>query len=183
MAPLFANLQESISLVYTLRMQHSLSLIAGVGTHRGIGYKGELLWNLPDDLKRFKEITKGHPVIMGRKTWESIPEKFRPLPGRTNILLTREASYEAPGAVLAQSFPEALSFAKQAPGAEEIFAIGGQQVYECALPFAKRLYLTLVQTDKEADAFFPAYEDEFTVVSEEPGIGEPPHSFLILERK
>ena len=165
-------------------MQNSgLSIIVATGTHRGIGYKGELLWNLPDDLKRFKEITKGHPVIMGRKTWESIPLRFRPLPGRTNILLTTDPSYEASGALLAQTFPEALSLAKSAEGAEQIFAIGGQKVYECALPFAKRLYLTLVQTDTEADAFFPAYEEEFKIISEEPGVGEPAHSFLILERK
>jgi dihydrofolate reductase len=163
-------------------MEGELCLIAAIGTQRGIGNKGQLLWRLPDDLRRFKEITKNHPVIMGRKTWESIPEKFRPLPERTNIVLTRESDYAAPGAVLAQSFPEALSLAKQASGAEQIFAIGGQQVYECALPFADRIYLTRVESTAEADAFFPPYEEGFKIVSEEPGVGDPPHSFLILER-
>jgi dihydrofolate reductase len=139
-----------------------ISVIAAIGKNRAIGKDNQLLWQIPGDLPRFKSLTLGHPVIMGRKTWESIPEKFRPLPGRTNIVITRDSSYDAPGAVLAQSFPEALSRARDAEGSEEIFAIGGQQVYECALPFATNLYLTLVDDEKEGDAFFPAYEDQFS---------------------
>ena len=139
-----------------------ISIIAALGRNRAIGKDNKLLWNIPGDLPRFKELTTGHPVIMGRRTWESIPERFRPLPGRTNIVITRDPAYDAPGAVLAQSFPEALSRARDAEGAEEIFAIGGQRVYECALPFATNLYLTLVDDEKEGDAFFPAYEEEFT---------------------
>ena len=138
-----------------------ISVIAALGKNRAIGKDNQLLWQIPGDLPRFKSLTLGHPVIMGRKTWESIPEKFRPLPGRTNIVITRDSSYNAPGAVLAQSFPEALSLARDADGSEEIFAIGGQQVYECALPFATNLYLTLVDDEKEGDAFFPSYEDQF----------------------
>ena len=141
--------------------EERISLIAALGRNRGIGKDNELLWKIPDDLARFKSLTQGHPVIMGRRTWESIPERFRPLPGRTNIVITRDPAYAATGALLAQSFPEALSRARDAEGAEEIFAIGGQQVYECALPFASRLYLTLVDDEKEGDAFFPAYEDQF----------------------
>jgi dihydrofolate reductase len=139
----------------------SLSIIAAIGRNRAIGRDNQLLWSIPDDLKRFKALTSGHPVIMGRKTWESLPEKFRPLPGRTNVVITRDRSYDAPGAILAQSFPEALSLARDGEDASEIFAIGGQQVYECALPFASRLYLTVVDDEKEGDAFFPTYE-QFT---------------------
>ncbi|HEY0948445.1 MAG TPA: dihydrofolate reductase [Candidatus Paceibacterota bacterium] len=138
-----------------------ISLIAALGKNRAIGKDNDLIWKLPGDLPRFKALTSGHPVIMGRKTWESLPEKFRPLPNRTNIVITRDSAYEAPGAILAQSFPEALSRARDVEGADEIFAIGGQQVYECALPFASRLYLTLVEDTQEGDAYFPSYEDQF----------------------
>lgn len=144
-----------------------ISIIAALGRNRAIGKDNQLLWKIPGDLPRFKELTTGHPVIMGRRTWESIPEKFRPLPGRTNIVITRDTSYSAPGAVLVQSFPEALSLARDAEGSEEIFAIGGQRVYECALPFATNLYLTLVVDEKEGDAFFPAYAGQFTETARE----------------
>lgn len=146
----------------------SISLIAAIGTNRAIGKDNELLWRIPGDLPRFRALTDGHPVIMGRKTWESLPEKLRPLPGRTNIVITRDPAYGAPGAVLAQSFPEAVSRARDAEGAEEIFIIGGQQVYECALPFASRLYLTRVEDAPDADAFFPAYENQFKETACEP---------------
>lgn len=145
-----------------MAQKEEIALIAAVGRNRAIGKDNQLLWTIPEDLKRFKALTTGHPVIMGRKTWESLPEKFRPLPGRTNIVITRDSTYDAPGAVLAQSFPEALSRARDAEGAEEIFAIGGQQVYECALPFASKLYLTVIDDEKEGDAFFPTYTDQFT---------------------
>ena len=139
-----------------------ISLIAALGKNRAIGKDNGLIWKLPGDLPRFKALTQGHPVIMGRKTWESLPERSRPLPGRTNIVRTRDSSYAAPGAILAQSFPEALSRARDAEGADEIFAIGGQQVYECALPFASRLYLTLVDDEQPGDAYFPPYTDQFS---------------------
>lgn len=161
-----------------------ISVIAAIGKNRAIGKDNQLLWQIPGDLPRFKSLTVGHPVIMGRKTWESIPEKFRPLPGRTNIVITRDSSYTAPGAVLAQSFPEALSLARDAEGSEEIFAIGGQQVYECALPFATNLYLTLVDDEKEGDAFFPSYEDQFskeTLREDQEGNGLK-YTWLNLER-
>lgn len=127
-----------------------------------IGCKGELLWHIPDDLKRFKELTLGHPVIMGRRTWESLPAKARPLPGRTNIVVTRNEAYEAEGALIAPSFSEALSLARNAEGAEEIFIAGGTEIYQCALPFVSHLYLTRIDDEKEGDAFFPQYESEFT---------------------
>ncbi len=159
-------------------------MIAAVGSNRAIGKDNQLLWNIPGDLKRFKELTLGHPVIMGRKTWESLPEAYRPLPGRTNIVITRDSSYGAPGAVLARSFPEALSLARDAEGANELFIIGGQQVYECALPFAHRLYLTVVNDAPEADAFFPRYEEEFSreISREASAGGDVSYAHVTLER-
>lgn len=139
------------------------------GTHnRAIGKDNHLLWHIPDDLKRFKELTWGHPVIMGRKTWESIPPKHRPFPGRTNIVLTRDTSYEAPGALVVHSLHEALEEARRAPGAEEIHIGGGTELYREILPQVNRLYLTLIDDEKESDTSFPEYEQEFTnILSEE----------------
>ena len=161
-----------------------ISLIAVMGARtRAIGKDNDLLWRLPEELARFKRITLGHPVIMGRKTWESIPEKFRPLPGRTNVVVTRDTSYEAVGAEVAHSLEEALTQAKSQSGSEEIFIIGGAQLYSEALSAADRLYLTLVDDDKEGEAFFPDYGAFTKIVeetpSEENGIR---YTFLTLER-
>jgi dihydrofolate reductase len=144
-----------------------------------IGKNNELLWHIPDDLKHFKALTLGHPVIMGRKTFESLPPKARPLPERPNIVITRSTRYEsanpllalqeysAPNVFLAGSIEEALGKARELNG-EEIFIGGGTQIYEQALPFVDRLYLTLIDDEKEGDAYFPHYEKEFTkVISEE----------------
>lgn len=161
----------------------NFSLIAAIGKNRELGRSGQLLWHLPDDMRRFKELTTGHPVIMGRKTWESLPEKFRPLPGRTNIVVTRQVGYEAPGAEVASSLDAAHAVAERAPGADEVFVIGGGELYSSALLYANRLYLTLVDAAAEADTFFPPYEQEFKIISNETGSGELPHRFLTLERK
>ncbi len=140
-----------------------VALIAAVGVHtRAIGKGGELLWHISEDMQRFKKLTVGHPVIMGRKTWESLPEKFRPLPGRTNIVVTRQADYNANGATVVDSFESARAAAARAPGAGEIFVIGGGELYAAALPYADRLYLTLIDEEKEGDVYFPPYESEFT---------------------
>src|SRR3989344_4826566 len=146
-----------------------IAIIAALGARtRAIGKNNELLWHIPDDLKRFKQLTFGHPVVMGRKTWESLPERFRPLPERTNIVVTRQTGYEAMGATVADSFEDARTAAARAAGADEIFVIGGGELYREALPFANRLYLTLVDADADADTFFPPYEDIFTkVISDE----------------
>lgn len=127
-----------------------------------IGKENALLWYIPDDLKHFKNLTAGHPVIMGRKTWESLPEKFRPLPNRTNIVVTRQGGYTAPGATLVHSLGDALAAAESALGADEVFIIGGAQIYAEALQRADRLYLTLIEDEKEGDAYFPPYEHLFT---------------------
>jgi dihydrofolate reductase len=163
-----------------------IALIAALGARtRAIGKNGALLWHLPEDLKRFKRITDGHPVIMGRKTWESLPQKVRPLPGRANIVLTHNAAeYEAPGAFVAHSIEHALALAKGEAGAEEIFFIGGADVYAEALPHAGRLYLTLVDSDADGDAFFPEYEADFLKVAERIAVvdSDPTYTWLTLDR-
>jgi dihydrofolate reductase len=125
------------------------------------------LWHIPDDLKRFKTLTLGHPVIMGRKTFESIVSTLgKPLPGRTNIVVTRDANWSYEGAIVAHSLEEALTKAKEID-VEEIFIGGGSQIYEQAFPFVDRLYLTLIDDEKEGDTYFPSWEKEFTKVLKE----------------
>ncbi|MBI5406025.1 dihydrofolate reductase [Candidatus Kaiserbacteria bacterium] len=160
-----------------------ISLIAAIGKNRELGKSGQLLWHLPEDMRRFKELTMGHPVIMGRKTWESLPEKFRPLSNRTNIVVTRRADYKASGAVVVDSLEVARAAAARAPGSDEMFVIGGGELYAAALPYANRVYLTLVDDEADADTFFPPYEQEFRMISEENGAGVPPHRFYTLDRK
>lgn len=127
-----------------------------------IGHGNGLLWRIPDDLKRFKQLTMGHPVIMGRKTFESILASLgKPLPGRTNIVITHDQDYASEGAVVAHSLEEALEKAR-AMDQEEIHIGGGAQLYEQALPFVDKLYLTLIDDEKEGDTFFPPYEHIFT---------------------
>ena len=160
-----------------------ISLIAALGKNRELGRGGQLLWRLPDDMRRFKELTSGHPVIMGRKTWESLPLKFRPLPGRTNIVVTRQAGYQAEGAVAVDGLSFDFLAAAFGPGNYFNFFLGGGELYAAALPYATRLYLTLVDDAAEADTYFPAYEQEFNIVADETGEENPPHRFLMLERK
>ncbi len=153
-----------------------ISAIAAIGKDRVIGRKGQLLWPIPDDLKRFKELTVGHPVIMGRKTYESIFEmRGKPLPGRPNIVITRSPgdfkdnpAYQFENVFLAASLDDGIRNAKEMDP-DEVFICGGGQIYEQALPLTDRLYLTLIDDEKEGDAYFPAYESEFTkIISEEP---------------
>lgn len=160
-----------------------ISFIAAIGTRsRVLGKKGDLVWHIPEDMRRFKALTLGHVVVMGRKTWESIPERFRPLPGRTNIVITRDGTYIAPGTIIAHSVTEALDKAREIEG-EEIFVIGGAQIYAEAIAHADRLYLTLVESDKLGDTHFPAFDD-FTkeVAREEHPESMPPYTYVILER-
>lgn len=142
--------------------------IAATGKNRELGKGNRLLWAIPEDLKRFKALTDGHPIIMGRKTFESLPR--RPLPGRTNIVVTRNANWSAEGALRAGSIEEAIELAKNALGGDEIFVIGGAEIYAAALPHVDILDLTLIDAAAEADAFFPAYEALFTrTIAEETG--------------
>lgn len=131
-------------------------IVAVAGKKRVIGKKGGLPWYIPEELKRFKSITMGHPVIMGRKTHESIG---RPLPGRTNIVITHDSGYSAEGCLVVHDLDEALSIAQGEPGSEEIFVVGGGQIYQQALPLADKLYLTYIDKEIAGDVFFPDYSE------------------------
>ncbi len=132
-----------------------------------IGKNNQLLWHIPDDLKRFKQLTLGHPVIMGRKTFASILESLgKPLPGRTNIVITRDTAWAHEGVTVTHSLEEALAKASEIDK-EEIFIGGGTEIYTQALPCVDRLYLTLIEDDKEGDAHFPSYEADFQKTSGE----------------
>ncbi|MEO6626130.1 MAG: dihydrofolate reductase [Burkholderiaceae bacterium] len=117
-----------------------------------IGHEGGMPWHLPEDLAHFKRLTDGCPVVMGRKTWESLPLKFRPLPGRTNIVVTRQADWQGPGATPAGSLDVALDLCRHA---EEVWVIGGAQIYAQALPLAERAVVTELELDAQGDAFAP----------------------------
>jgi len=136
-----------------------LSIIAVIGKNRELGEKNELLWHIPGDLPRFKKLTWGHPVIMGRRTHSTFQYKGgAPLPGRTNIVITHDLIYQKEGFVIVHSFEEALDVAKKSQGSEEVFVIGGGQIYAQAIDKADRLYLTIVDRDAPgADTFFPDY--------------------------
>jgi len=128
-----------------------ITLIAAVARNRVIGAGNALPWRLPDDLKRFKALTLGHPIIMGRRTWESLG---RPLPGRTNIVVSHNAGFSTPGATPAGNLADALAVAA-GTGSDEVFIIGGAQVYRQALPVAGRLQLTEIDRDFAGDVHFP----------------------------
>jgi len=127
-------------------------IIAAVANNGVIGKDNQLLWNIPEDTKHFREATAGQPVIMGRKTWESLPEKFRPLPGRRNIVITRQSDYAASGAELADSLETAVARCTEA---ERLFIIGGAEIYAQAMHCADTLLLTEVALSPEGDARFP----------------------------
>jgi dihydrofolate reductase len=138
-------------------------MVAAIGEGRALGKNNDLLWRIPDDLKRFKSLTTGHVVVMGRKTYESIG---KPLPNRTNIVITRSSTglgINDPSVIVVSSIEEALAKAKEIDS--DVFIMGGGQIYEQALPFADRLCLTLIDDKKVADIYFPAYEAEFTKVT------------------
>lgn len=169
-----------------------INIIAAIGQNRELGKDNKLLWHIPEDLKRFKKLTTGHVVIMGRKTFESIG---RPLPNRTNIVIThdRNYTYTAKGCVVTHSIEEALEIAyrkyrkarpcdKQGqPLKKEIFIIGGGQIYKQTLPLADRLYLTIVEGNFDADTFFPNYSRFNKVITEENrSSGNYNYTFLTL---
>jgi dihydrofolate reductase len=154
-----------------------------------IGRGGDLPWRLKSDLAIFKAMTLGKPIIMGRKTWDSLPKK--PLPGRTNIVLSRDGSFEPPQALVCETFLEALEIAKeqaQEDGVDEVCVIGGAALFELALPKAKRLYLTEVQAQVDGDVVFPAFDEaDWTQVRREAHPAGPdddhPFVFRVLERR
>lgn len=164
-----------------------LSLIVAMATNRVIGINNNLPWYLPNDLKYFKAATLGKPVIMGRKTHESIG---KPLPGRTNIVVTRDVTFQAEGCKVVHSLSEAIELAEDIcliDGAEEVIVMGGAQIYEQALAEADRLYLTEVHAEVAGDAWFPDFErSEWREAGREDYKAEGPnpydYSFLVLER-
>lgn len=156
-----------------------ICIIAALSENRAIGKDNKLLWRIPEDLRHFKELTTGHPVIMGRKTFESIG---RPLPGRINIIVTRDQSFEAAGCVVCHSIEAAIETAKDQKQ-DKVFIIGGEQVYEETVGLADKLYLTLVEGEFEGDAFFPDYSEFKRIVSDKTGESEGlKFRFLELER-
>lgn len=164
-------------------------IVAMSERNRAIGRNNDLPWKdvmpVPNpDMRRFKQLTTGHPVIMGRRTWDSLPERFRPLPNRENIILSRRLRGKAPSGVWRVSdLKQALELAEEITTNEEVFIIGGAQVYAEALPLVDRLYLTLVDVDEEGDRFFPDYSGFSKVISREvvPDFA-PRLTFLTLER-
>lgn len=140
-----------------------VTVIVAMDEGRGIGFRNRVLWHLSSDLKRFKEVTLGHFLIMGRKTFESIG---KPLPGRQIIVVSRNPDYRPPGVRVAASLEQALQMAEE-QGENEVFIVGGEQIFIQAMPWADRIYLTRVQARLKADTFFPEYGDEWveTVIS------------------
>lgn len=158
-----------------------LSLIVAMAENRVIGKDNALPWRLPADLRRFRRLTTGRPVIMGRRSYESIG---RPLPERTNIVVTRRPAYQAPGCLIAHTLDDALSLARGAP---ETFVIGGADIYGQTLERADRIYLTLVHAQVPGDTFFPAFDmNGWSETGREVHAADDSHgyrySFVTLER-
>jgi dihydrofolate reductase len=159
-----------------------VALIAAVARNGVIGHDNELLWRLPEDMQFFKRATTGHPVIMGRKTWDSIPARFRPLPGRTNIVMTRQAGWQAEGAVAVHTLEDALEAALESAAANphgiRAYVIGGAELYALAIPHADEMVLTEIDRDFEGDARFPHWpRDEFVEISRERHHAAAPNDF------
>lgn len=180
---IFPDFPYRTRLYYLWRM--IISAIAAVGRNRVIGHEGQLPWHLPADLKYFKKVTMGHPVIMGRKTWDALPAG--PLPGRTNIVISRSVRLEHEGAMLFPALDQALEWAYR-QGVGEVFLIGGAMIYQSGLGMADRLLLTEVDADPKGDAYFPEIrESEWEEVSREahPADAKNAHAmeFVIFERR
>lgn len=159
------------------RNESKISIIVAHDDKRGIGKENGLLWHISEDLKRFKALTTGHPIIMGRKTFESIG---KPLPNRTNILVTRDSDYRAAGVVVTHSLDEALKEAEKSPGSDNVFIIGGGEIYRQALVRADKLYVTHVEGNFNADTFFPEYSQFKNKTFEQKG-SEGPYIYKFLE--
>lgn len=159
-----------------------ISIVVAMASNRVIGLDNAMPWHLSADLKRFRRLTLGKPILMGRKTRESIG---RALPGRLNLVLTQSKDYVAPGCVVVHDWQEVADLCAGYP---ELMVIGGASVYEAALPWARKIYLTLIHHDYPGDVYFPAYpEEDFREVSRENVDSDPefpwPYSYLVLERK
>lgn len=160
-----------------------IALVYARAANGVIGKDGAMPWHLPEDLAHFRSLTQGHPVIMGRKTWDSLPPRFRPLPGRLNIVVTRQADWAADGAQRAASLNEALRIAAQA-GPATVWVMGGAQIYAQALPLAQRVEATEIGQSFDGDAHAPALGDEWTATSrqEHTAASGLPYAFVRYER-
>jgi dihydrofolate reductase len=161
-----------------------IAYVVAMDDNRLIGRDNDLPWRLPDDMRWFREKTMGKPCVMGRKTYDSLPARFRPLPGRLNIVVTRQLDYDAPGAVVAHSVEEAL---RAAGGAKEIIIVGGAELFRALMPVVDRLYLTQIHGEAEGDVFFPTYDpDAWREVYREEHRADDRHPFaftwFILDR-
>jgi dihydrofolate reductase len=164
-------------------MTAPLTLVVAVAENGVIGVKGMLPWHLPEDLKRFKALTLGKPVIMGRKTWDSLPRK--PLPGRTNIVVTRDSAFHAEGAVVVHSVPDAIVAAER-ERPPEIMVIGGEAIFAATLPHATRIHWTQIMARVEGDAVMPQPDPQLweEVAREGPfESGGLRYAFAVLERR
>ncbi|SNS85995.1 dihydrofolate reductase [Ekhidna lutea] len=164
-----------------------ISMIAAMGSNRVIGKDNDIPWHLPDDFKYFKNTTKGHHVIMGRKNWESLASSFQPLPGRPNIVITRQSNYVAEGGFVVSSLDEALDMAR-ANNETEAFIIGGGEIYRMGLELADKIYLTEINHAFDGQVTFPTFDDsKWKEVSREhhPADGRHKHSFdfVVYSRK
>lgn len=166
-------------------MSMKVSAIAAIATNNAIGKDNDLLWDLPIDMRFFMESTKGHHIITGRKNYESIPHKFRPLKNRVNIIVTRKKDYEAPGGHVVHDLTEGLSIAREA-GEEECFVIGGGEIYALALRegLLDRMYITHVDAVLDADTFYPKFDPndwEATVIAEHQRDEQHAYAFKIVQ--
>lgn len=158
-----------------------LHLIFARAANGVIGKDNALPWHLPEDMAHFKRTTLGHPVIMGRKTWDSLPRKFRPLPGRLNIVVTRDAQWHAEGASRANSLQEAVSLC---PAGSDAWVIGGAQIYAAAMPLAQTAVITEIGQAFEGDAFAPTFGANWVETAREAHVAASglPYAFVTLER-
>ena len=164
-----------------------IAMIAAVAENGVIGKDNDLAWSLPDDMKYFMNTTKGHYIVLGRKNYDSLPPKFRPLPNRTNVVITRQSDLQLEGAHIVNTLEEAFEFCKK-NNQEKIFVIGGGQIYKLALPYADTLYITEVHHSFDGDTYFPEFDkNEWMEVSREPhGMDERhlyPFNFVVYKRK
>lgn len=165
----------------------SLTIVVATAENRAIGLNGKMPWHIPEDLKYFKAVTSGHPIIMGRKTFQSIG---RPLPGRTNIVITRDQDYQAEGITVTHSLEQAIETAKtvaQSDGLSEIMVIGGAEIYALALPYTTRIHRTEIHAETEGDAFFPELvASDWQEISRKSGNSATPdgttYCFVVFER-
>jgi dihydrofolate reductase len=161
----------------------TVALVAAVARGGVIGRDSGIPWRLPEDVARFRELTTGHAVVMGRKTWDSIPDRFRPLPERRNVVVTRNPAWHAEGAERVSSVEDALELLEDEGHA---FVIGGAEIYAAALPLADELLLTEIERDVEGDTFFPDWDREaFEVVSREERVSQDgiPFAFVTYHRR